>query len=192
VQQLCRRCLLLDHGRLVMDGSTDDVTMGYLDAGRAKLMAAPDSNAPAVVVDVTLRRNDGAATVILDAGERFTVEATVQIRRDCSESDILIGIYDHARVQAVNISLRRMGWGHGQLRAGQRIRFSFSGSAHFVAGGYELLVAVRDTARGRDLATLDPPMQFMVQADQGSRGIVHLQPTLESVSVTEQSVTDGR
>jgi hypothetical protein len=182
VQALCRRALMLDHGRLVMDGPTDDVTKGYLDAGRARLALEHDPESPCVVENVTLTRASGP-TAVLESGEAFTVEGTVRFLRDCRESDILIVIYDAARVQASNVSLRRLGWDNANFSAGQSVHFKLSGEAHLVAGGYEIMVSVRDLARSREIAAMGTPIMFLVQATSGVRGVANVRPKIESISV---------
>ena len=183
MQQLCRRALLLDHGRLVADGPTEDITKSYLEAGRSSLLTKRDENAPAVIESVTLSRAAGAHRRARIRRELFRRgRRALQARLPRKRHPDLASTTTRASRPPTS---RCAAWAGTTptCAPGSDHASRFRADAHFVAGGYELLVSVRDNARGRDVATLDPPLQFMVQSDAGSRGIVHIQPELESVEV---------
>ena len=71
-----------------------------------------------------------------------------------------------------------MGVSLDTLQPGEQLEFSLRLQAHLVSGSYQLSIAVRDVARGRDIVGMQQPLAFFVKARPGERGVANLYPTL--------------
>jgi len=88
VTRLCKRCLLLENGRLVKDGPAHEVVSAYLhaDSGTtAEREWADAQNAPggeiARLRAVKVRDQDGLVSEAIDIREPVTIEMTFEVRR---------------------------------------------------------------------------------------------------------------
>ncbi|MGH7796425.1 MAG: ABC transporter ATP-binding protein [Candidatus Binatia bacterium] len=89
VTRLCKRCLLLENGRLVKDGPSHEVVSAYLhaDAGTTAEREWPDvESAPAGEIArlraVKVRDHDGLVSEAVDIREAVTLEMTFEVLRD--------------------------------------------------------------------------------------------------------------
>lgn len=177
VQDLCPRCLLMSNGTLIMDAPTGEVTRRYLEIGRSRPDAGDNADEAARIEDCVLLGPNGPASVI-DAGDEIVIEATVRVLQPRRGVDILVRIIDDARYEACNLSLGRLGQDVSSLQSGETLSFRIRGAAHLVSGSYEINVAVRDLAQGRDIVTMTPPVTFYVRAPAEWRGVANIYPQL--------------
>jgi len=89
VTRLCKRCLLLENGRLVKDGPSHEVVSAYLHVGAGTTAArewADPSSAPAGEIArlraVKVRDHDGRVSEAVDIREPVTVEMTFEVLRE--------------------------------------------------------------------------------------------------------------
>ncbi|CAN5299839.1 N/A [soil metagenome] len=105
VQRLCNHAFLLDSGRLVREGRSDDVVAAYLEeAGTDQLggeaTIAPESHRvggeDVRLLRVALVGPRGGRTDHLNFGERPTVEATFEVSKPVDDAFVELGISDAA------------------------------------------------------------------------------------------------
>jgi len=89
VTRLCKRCLLLENGRLVKDGPSHEVVSAYLHADTgttAERQWADAESAPgggiARLRAVKVRNHDGRVSEAVDIREPVTVEMTFEVLKD--------------------------------------------------------------------------------------------------------------
>jgi lipopolysaccharide transport system ATP-binding protein len=101
VKSLCGRAILLDEGRVTLDGSVDDVVNAYLTADNdemARTGIIPDNakrlygTDEAKVRSVRLTDAAGEDVAQLYLGQAFRVEMTFEVFKEISESVIELGI----------------------------------------------------------------------------------------------------
>lgn len=82
VSELCQRCLLLEHGRLIKEGSTSEVISDYLEKVPipVALGGAPSKDAKAWISDVKLLHDGPSTSHEFLRGETLTVEIAYQVR----------------------------------------------------------------------------------------------------------------
>jgi lipopolysaccharide transport system ATP-binding protein len=99
VKALCQRALLLEQGRLVLDGAVNDVVDRYLTAGKAR---GEDGLVPDEAVRtgsgegrlrrVAIRDAQGEPTAQVYLGEPFSVTLTFEVARPVDDAIVTVGI----------------------------------------------------------------------------------------------------
>jgi lipopolysaccharide transport system ATP-binding protein len=110
VQSLCRRCILLERGRIVADGPTRQVIAAYLAKGEAGLLSRRWSAAEAPRIDVVALQGvriepaDGDALDPLDVTRAFRVVIDYERLAGPGAPNITLALRDGAGVLVFHIS----------------------------------------------------------------------------------------
>lgn len=165
----CDRCILLDHGRLIRDGSTIDVTEYYQESLTTKsnktpevLVAEKNKTAKAVftTIKVTPLGVNGEPCSVLRVGNDIEIDTTIVAYESITESNVAIIIYDSNgyRVIDTNLALKNDSL---SLKSGEQanIRFTLRNvllrPATYRIGLWAGRRAVEDTDIVVDAATFD-------------------------------------
>jgi lipopolysaccharide transport system ATP-binding protein len=107
VRALTQRCILLDQGKIVKSGCTEEVIATYfLDAVEAKSIARQsknlklfrhrrfDCNAPATIAEIDVRslRPDASDSSVISLGERFAIKLCLSVYKILNSADITLVI----------------------------------------------------------------------------------------------------
>jgi lipopolysaccharide transport system ATP-binding protein len=149
VQRLCTRCIWLDSGRIVADGSTPDVTRQYqTDSLRRAVIAAPRE-----WLDLRQSAREGSGSVTFEAirysSENVAyahfaypggpIEFTLNVRSDKPRrvDSLAVSFYDAHRTKLVNADIDELGRSL-QLRAGLNTIVLRIQQLHLRPGAYVL------------------------------------------------------
>ena len=104
VRDICNRCLWLEDGRVLMDGSPDEVTKAYIDSVRAtdeeqlkekfrKFVGMRSRQAGWQIKEVAIFNGDsGEQRTLLEAGQSTRIQITAIIPRDSKDGDVRVRI----------------------------------------------------------------------------------------------------
>jgi ABC-2 type transport system ATP-binding protein len=182
VAELCDRAVLLDHGRMVIDGDPNDAIMAFrdlLEVERLGELAArelrPDDPANARILDTKLFVN-GQEAAVVTTGDAIVIESKVfhptgierwlcAVQIDSENGQVVFGTgSNHAPKDA------------GPLVGERVVRIEIPGL--MLGGGkYFVSIALMDEA-GRQLASAPQTVSFNVPAAQYSWGTVAATPVI--------------
>jgi lipopolysaccharide transport system ATP-binding protein len=158
VTRLCKRCLLLDHGRLVKDGPSHEVVSAYLHAETgtsAKREWLDPRRAPAGGIarlrGVAVRDHGGKVNEAIDIREPVSVEMTFEVERDGSVLLPFFTFYNEEGVLAFGANDLDPSW-RGRRRPPGEYKCSVQSPGNFLAEG-TLFVGAGITSEG-------PTLQF--------------------------------
>ncbi len=182
VAELCDRAVLLDHGRIKVDGDPNDAIMAFRDLLEEQRLAdlaakelEPDDPAFARIVSTTLTV-DGEPALIVQPDDHLTIEATVYhptgidewlcaVQIDSEHGQVVFGTgSNHAPESA------------GPLKGKRTVRIDVPG-LHLGGGKYFVSVSLMDRA-GRQLAGAPQTLSFNVPSAETSWGTVSAIPTI--------------
>lgn len=182
VAELCDRAVLLDHGRIKVDGDPNDAIMAFRDLLEEQRLAdlaakelEPDDPAFARIVSTTLTV-DGEPALIVQPDDHLTIEATVYhptgidewlcaVQIDSEHGQVVFGTgSNHAPKSA------------GPLKGKRTVRIDVPG-LHLGGGKYFVSVSLMDRA-GRQLAGAPQTLSFNVPSAETSWGTVSAIPTI--------------
>jgi lipopolysaccharide transport system ATP-binding protein len=93
ITQLCKRCILVDQGKILADGTSQVTVTKYLSsfgAAGASVNFESDTNptSPAIVLGIWIADEDGRAIPIADVRKGFQIGIQILIRRKTTNLDV--------------------------------------------------------------------------------------------------------
>lgn len=174
VAEFCNRCLLLERGRLAMEGSPSEVIQRYMDGTRVIHHESDDSRA-VFVSDVRVRNRHGES-VRFDSGEPAWIDVEVTARRPCSKMAIVLFFTDESSYEVFNTSTERLGYGNFDLESGDTFSCSFELQLNFASGTFHPMVTLYRYDTQTVLDRWEAPMSIYVGAANDVRGAVNCFP----------------
>lgn len=196
IQSICDRAILLDGGRISMEGSPESV-LDYYNA----LLAKPDDNkieqrtlengriqtvsgsGEASVSEIGLFDDSGCALDVVRVGQRVTLKAKVSVKQDIESLVLGYGIKDRLGMVIFGTNT----WHSGQViqtgRKGESYLFSIVFEANFGVGSYSIQTALvdRDTHLSRNYEWRDLALVFhVINTDkQQFTGVAWSEPSIK-------------
>jgi homopolymeric O-antigen transport system ATP-binding protein len=189
VAEFCPRALLLDRGRMVMIGPTQEVISSYMNRSRSD--RTPDTDSKAVSISKVTIRNQSGPSLRFQSGERAWVDIEVTARERCSKLSVTLWITDEHYENIFDTSTERLGHGNFTLEAGEVFACTFELQLHLAAGVYHPSVHVYryDTQTVYD--AWDPAASIYLEADEGVRGVVNCVPRVTRQEIRAASSANG-
>lgn len=158
IQSICNRAILLEHGRVAMEGEPEAV-MDYYNAliaengnrtvqqtvladGRTQTVSGTGE---AAVADIGLYNACGEAIEVVKCGEPVELRVTVQVNADLDALVLGYGVKDRLGQVMYGTNTWHTGQVLNGLKAGQRHRFSIRFPANFGVGSYSVQTALVDS-----------------------------------------------
>jgi lipopolysaccharide transport system ATP-binding protein len=175
VVDLCPRCLLLDHGRLIADGSTRDVVQTYMEqigTRRVRTQRA-DTEIESVVI-----RNAQGPTLEFKSGETIWVDLKLRALRPTDHLSCVLFLRDGSFHQIFNISTDRLGQGLIHLDSGDEREFSFELTLHLATGTFHIGVLLHRHDTNQWFENMDPAASISVTSQNQVGLAVNLYPKI--------------
>ena len=176
VAEFCQRCLLLDKGRTVMTGQSQEVISAYLNRSSGE---DPEHAARgAVWISRAVVRNGDGPGARFHPGERAWVDIEVRAREHCSKLSVSLTIFDESLNTVFDISTERLGHGNFSLEPSSAYRCTFELDLNLTRGVYHLAVLVKRYDTSTEYDRIFPAAVLYMSADDDVRGSAHCFPRL--------------
>lgn len=197
VQGICDRAILLDAGRLAMEGEPETV-MDYYNAMLAekgnksvRQETLPDGkvkttsgSGEATIIEAVLVNEQNEMIEIVDVGQSVRIKVKVSINKDISEVVLGYMIKDRLGQPIFGTNTHHLQQASKNLKAGEKIQFDLSFSANLGEGSYSVAVALHtaDTHVANNYEWKDRAIVFNVININKDRfvGVAWLPTTLET------------
>lgn len=197
VQGICNRAILLDAGRLAMEGEPETV-MDYYNAMLAekgnksvRQETLPDGkvqttsgSGEATIIEAVLVNEQDEMIEIVDVGQSVRIKVKVSINKDISEVVLGYMIKDRLGQPIFGTNTHHLQQASKNLKAGEKIEFDLSFSANLGEGSYSVAVALHtaDTHVANNYEWRDRAIVFNVININKDRfvGVAWLPTTLET------------
>ena len=182
VSELCGRSVLLDGGKIVADGATDEVVRTYLRRERQKLDAVRDVDVE--ITDVRMVR--GADEVVhFRSGDAATVTVSFRARRRSERIAVVLGVLDEGLTTVFYTSTDALpGSPPVDLDVGDTCAVAFGLELHLATGTFHVAVWLHRTDIDHEFDEAMPAATFFVASDPEVRGAVNLWPTVNSTTIS--------
>ena len=175
VAEFCQRGILLERGRVIADGPTDQVVRQYLDTGRTH--TDRQAAGPARIAATTITGRDGHTGRFV-AGEPVRVSVTIEATAPAEKVAVVVDVFNTDFYEIFNTSSERLGHPPLSLKAGDSAECEFDLELHLGPGTYYLGVYLYRYDIERQYDHVFPATSFVVTGDRDTRGSVNLYPSV--------------
>lgn len=176
VSELCQRSMLLEKGRVLACGPTDDVIRQYV--GRAQDQRSGEATR-VTIQDVKVRRSSGVSTKF-EPGEKTYVDVSVVARQPVSNLSVVIQIVDNNFYPVFDTCTARLNGGlTASLESGEQLDCTFELDMHLAAGTYHVNVYAHEYVVERPFSTWRSAVSFFVGETRFVKGAANLYPRLD-------------
>lgn len=176
VAEFCQRCLLVEKGRAVITGPSDEVISTYLQKP-SQSGARGDSSAPVRISNVKVRNEDGEC-LRFRSGDKAWIDVELTAQAPCSNLSVTLYAVNDSFTHVFDTSTERLGHASFDLEAGDTYSCTFELQVNLADGTfYPSIVLFR-----YDIQTVydrwEPAATIYVSSEGAVRGIAHCFPQI--------------
>jgi len=155
IQSICDRAILLDRGRLALEGAPEEVMDFYsamlaereqqtvrqerLDNGKVRTISGTGE---AGFADIALINAQGQRVEVIEVGSSVTLQVTVEVKAPIPRLVLGFMIKDRMGQAIYGINTHRLGRALEHLHAGERVVYSFQFPATLGKGNYSIALSL--------------------------------------------------
>jgi ABC-2 type transport system ATP-binding protein len=177
-RQLCDRVIMLDKGKVVIDGKPVDALREFRDRFAPEMQAEPDEYGSRQLEIVKTVVTDGHGNVKerFEPGESLGIEMELVAHEPVDDWAAGIAIFNHMDmlVFGTNTILRAIDL--PPMEGRRRVRFGF-GDIPMVEGQYFVTVALHNRSETLTYPRLERTVSFKVSTPAGEPGVIHMNVT---------------
>ena len=193
VADLCPRSLLLDHGRVLTVGPTDEVIRKYLAGAQERQTRKLGRELCISEIQV---RGVGGLRNHFQSGDKAYVDVEVHSRGNYKRLAVVIAIKNTEFVDVFHTSTERLGASSFSLHEGQGLTCTFALDLHLAPGAYYVSCWIYRYDIQEEYDHWESAETFFVSDEQDIKGLVNLYPAVsisevkecKPLSMTEQSM----
>jgi lipopolysaccharide transport system ATP-binding protein len=186
VAEFCHRGILLERGRVVADGPTDQVMRRYLDT--ATNHAERPASGSVRIIRTDIVGADGQSGRFA-AGQPVRVTVAVEAMKATEKVAVVIDMFNAEFYEVFNTSSERLGHQPVSMEAGQRTECAFDVELNLGPGTYYLGVGLYRYDVERAYDHVFPATSFVVTTDRDTRGAANLYPVVARFEVVHPAIT---
>jgi ABC-2 type transport system ATP-binding protein len=180
VRQLCDRVIMLEHGRMVVDGTPVDALRAFRERYNVQAGQEPEHGDRRLeIIKTIITDGDGRPKDRFVPGDPLGVELEVLAHEPTEDWVAGIAITNHLDLLVYGTNTNLQGIELAPLEGRRRLRYLFNGIP-MVEGQYYVTVAVHPKV-GPEYHRLDRAVSFKVYSDAVDDGVLHLAPRFEVV-----------
>jgi len=174
VAEFCDRCLLLDRGRAVMTGPTQEVVSSYLR--RDGKPRAADAPAKPVTISKVRVRNENGECARFQSGQKVWIDIAIIAHERCRNLSVSIYITDNEYRTVFDTSTERLGHGNFALDEGDVYTCTYELNLNMASGIFHPNVLVYSYHTQTEYDRWAPAATIYVSSEEDVRGTVHCFP----------------
>jgi lipopolysaccharide transport system ATP-binding protein len=175
VADLCPRSLLLDRGRVLAVGSTDEVIRKYLVGAQER--QTRKLGRELCISHLQVRGLAGPRNHF-QSGDRAYVDVEVNSRGNYERLAVVITIKNSEFVEVFNTSTERLGASSFALHEGESLTCSFALDLHLVPGTYYVSVWIHRYDIQKEYDHWESAETFVVSTEHDVKGVANLYPAV--------------
>jgi ABC-2 type transport system ATP-binding protein len=178
VRQLCDRVIMLEHGRVVVDGTPVDALRAFRERYNVQAGQEPEHGDRRLeILKPTITDGDGRPKDRFAPGDALGIEFEVLAHEPTDDWVAGVAISNHLDLLVYGTNTRVQGIELPPVSGRRRVAFRFD-SIPMVEGQYYVTVAVHPKV-GPEYHRLDRAVSFKVFSDAADEGVLYLNPRFE-------------
>jgi homopolymeric O-antigen transport system ATP-binding protein len=173
VSDLCTRSLLLDHGRAMAVGPTEEIVKTYL-AGTGG--TRQDATHKEAFISRAVIRGENGETVEFESGYKAWVDVEVSARQPCDHLAVALEVRDENQYEVFNTSTERIGLAAFSIKPGETVRCTFELDLHLAQGTFHVGASVYRYDISKTYDRWFPAATVFVKCVGDVRGVANLHP----------------
>jgi lipopolysaccharide transport system ATP-binding protein len=186
VAEFCHRGILLERGRVVADGPTDQVVRRYLDTAMSH--AERPARGPVRILKTEIVGVDGQSGRF-SAGQSARIKVAIEAIKPAEKVAVVIDVFNAEFYEVFNTSSERLGHRPLSMEPGQRTECEFDVELNLGPGTYYLGVYLYRYDVEREYDHVFPATSFVVTADRDTRGSANLYPVVARFDAVPPAIT---
>lgn len=180
VRQLCDRVIMLEHGKVVVDGTPVDALRAFRERYNVQAGQDPEHGDRRIeIIKTIITDGEGRPKDRFVPGDSMGIEFEVLAHETTDDWVAGIAITNHLDLLVYGTNTNVQGVELAPLAGRRRLRFLFD-SIPMVEGQYYVTAAVHPRV-GPEYHRLDRAVSFKVYSDAADVGVLHLSPRFEVV-----------
>jgi lipopolysaccharide transport system ATP-binding protein len=178
VATLCRRCLVLSAGKLLLDGPTGEALDAYMSAGQTSGEAGERDQPRAVLRRAALRRADGGPAHLLAPHTACALEVALECQRPINPFNVgFIIRRTRDLLYCYGATTEELGIELIKCRQGDEVRVTFHFVPHLTRGHYRIDLNLRDPKSANHLAHFENVANFVIDENVSYDGVADVELT---------------
>jgi hypothetical protein len=180
VADFCERAILLERGRIVLDGRTDKVIRRYLDT--ASSLAERPTHGPVRILGADVS-GAGGERGSFQAGTRARITVKLEALAPVEKVAVVIQLFNDDFYDVFHTSSQRLGHQPVSLAAHEKAECDFDVDLHLGPGTYYLGAYLYRYDTQREYDHVFPATSFVVTTDRDTRGAANIYPEVARFGV---------
>jgi len=173
VTDLCDKSILLDKGKILEIGETQDVVKSYLSRFDTKNRDASEKD---IAISKVTMSDENGESIEFETGQKAWANVEVTAKVPVEKLAVVIAIKDDNFYEIFSSSTERLGIGTFDINAGETLKFVFELDLHLASGTYHLGIWLHRYDIQKEYDVTFPAATFFVHSEKDVRGVVNLYP----------------
>lgn len=175
VTDLCHRCILLDHGKIIKDGPAIEVVRYYMNP-REK--TNEENKRKEAYISNVILKGERNKELLFETGEKIFLEIEVTGNVNCKNLSVTVLMKNDDNYHVFDTSTQRLNNTTFSLETGEKKKVTFELSLHLVPGTYHLGAHIYryDIQKMYDMRL--PAATIQVRSEKDVQGVVNLYPNV--------------
>jgi ABC-type polysaccharide/polyol phosphate transport system ATPase subunit len=175
VAELCDRCILLDHGKIVKSGNTQEVIKYYFDIISSPKGAISDKP---IFISKCIVRDSNGECMHYQSGQKAWIDIEITANERYENLGLVLEVKDDSYHTVFDTSTYRLGAGTFSIKQGEKFICTFELDMHFASGVFHIGATLHQYDIRESLHAVFPAATIFVSADRDVLGAVNLYPTV--------------
>lgn len=179
VRQLCDRVIMLEEGKVVIDGTPVDALRAFRDRYQQEVVALDDYGTKRLEIrKVLVTDGDGTPKDRFDSGDRLGVEVEVMGNQATEDWEAGVAILNHLDVMVYGTNSRLQGVQLPPIDGPRRVKFIFD-EIPMIEGQYMVTVALHNREETEQYHRIERIASFRVFSPPNAGGMVHMNTEIQ-------------
>jgi lipopolysaccharide transport system ATP-binding protein len=180
VTEICGRSILIEHGKIIKDGKSQEVIKYYTD--REQKLEREEENQDAIISSLSVEDKNGAGCHF-HTGQKVSVAVNVTGKKKCEKLSLSIVLVDDQYYRVFQTSSEQLNRENFSLSENETKKIVFELSLHLSSGLYHLGAYINRYDNEKLYDVRFPAATIAISSEKNIRGVANLYPIVHIYSL---------